>query len=166
MQGEGNRALNAPKLSGQASWYLVRALQDYKKGVRGNDDRDTYAKQMAPFAATLVDDAAVKNVVAYIATLQDTRPEATVFGDPTRGRSLYATCASCHGVRAEGVWSTNAPRLSNMSDWYMKRQLEDFRNGIRGRHPQDFNGSQMASMAKTLADDAAVADVLDHVRTL
>lgn len=165
-QGEGKRELNAPKLSGQASWYLVRALKDYKRGLRGSNEQDIYAKQMTPFAATLTDDAAIRNVVAYIATLPDARPEGTVFGDPGRGRSLYSTCASCHGVKAEGIWSTNAPRLSSMSDWYLKRQLENFRNGVRGGHLQDFNGSQMATMAKALADDEAINDVLDHVRTL
>ncbi len=53
-----------------------------------------------------------------------------------------------------------------MSDWYMARQLQHFRDGIRGGNPQDFHGAQMRSMAKTLADDEAVADVLDYIRTL
>ena len=66
----------------------------------------------------------------------------------------------------KGIWATNAPRLSNMSDWYMARQLQNFRDGIRGGHPQDFHGAQMASMAKVLADDEAIADLLDYVRTL
>jgi len=51
-----------------------------------------------------------------------------------------------------------------MSDWYMKRQLQNFQQGVRGRHPQDFNGAQMAAMAKTLTDDHAIDDVLKHNR--
>jgi cytochrome c oxidase subunit 2 len=53
-----------------------------------------------------------------------------------------------------------------MSDWYMARQLQNFRQGIRGEHPQDFYGSQMASMAKVLADDQAINDLVDYVHTL
>jgi cytochrome c oxidase subunit 2 len=165
-QGEGNRDLNAPKLAGQAGWYLARQLQDFKRGVRGTHEKDEYGKQMAPFVALLPDDAAVRNVVAYIASLPDERPTSTVFGNPDKGRSLYQTCSSCHGSEGQGIWSTYAPRLANMSDWYMQRQLKNFREGVRGSHPQDFYGAQMTSMAKVLADDQAVADLLDYVHTL
>jgi cytochrome c oxidase subunit 2 len=165
-QAQGNRELNAPKLSGQADWYLVRQLQSFKGGVRGSHEQDTFAKQMIPFASMLADDAAVRNVVAYIKTLPEVRPAASVVGDPVRGKELYETCTACHGNTAKGIWSTNAPRLSNMSDWYMARQLQHFRDGIRGTHPQDFHGAQMRSMAKVLADDQSVADVLDYIRTL
>jgi len=141
-------------------------LQAYKQGLRGVNDADVYAKQMAPFVATLPDDAAIRNVVAYIATLTEQRPPSTVTGNPARGKVLYTTCVSCHGKDGEGVWSTNAPRLSNMSDWYLQRQLQHFRSGVRGAHPQDFNGAQMASMARVLKDDQAIDDLLDYVHQL
>jgi cytochrome c oxidase subunit 2 len=53
-----------------------------------------------------------------------------------------------------------------MSDWYMKRQLQHFQQGLRGNHPQDFNGAQMAVMAKLLDGEQAINDVLDHIDTL
>ena len=53
-----------------------------------------------------------------------------------------------------------------MSDWYLQRQLLNYREGIRGKHPQDFRGAQMASMAKVLADETAISDVLDYIHTL
>jgi cytochrome c oxidase subunit 2 len=53
-----------------------------------------------------------------------------------------------------------------MSDWYMKRQLQDFQQGVRGSHPADFNGAQMAAMAKSLDGDQAINDVLNHIGTL
>jgi cytochrome c oxidase subunit II len=165
-QAEGNRELNAPKLAGQAGWYLVRQLQSFRQGVRGSDENDTYAKQMIPFASMLADDAAIRNVVAYINSLPDARPATTVAGNPDKGKRHYETCESCHGVNGQGIWSTGAPRLANMSDWYMARQLQNFRQGIRGRHPQDFNGAQMAEMAKTLSNDQAINDLLDYVHTL
>src|ERR1700730_352152 len=165
-QGEGNPQLNAPKLSGQASWYLSRQLQDFKLGVRGSADQDTYGKQIGPFAATLTDDAAIKNVVAYIASLPDAHPAGTVSGNPSRGKDLFATCASCHGGGGQGVWSTNAPRLAHMSDWYMKRQLQYFQQGLRGSHPPPFSCAQMAAMAKSLDGEQAINDVLNHIDAL
>lgn len=166
-QAEGNRELNAPKLSGQAGWYLAQQLKDFRQGIRGAHEQDIYGKQMIPFASLLTDDAAIRNVVAYIASLPETRPAASVLGNPDTGQSLYTlTCANCHGAKGEGIWATNAPRLSNMSDWYMQRQLQNFRQGIRGTHPQDFRGSQMASMARVLADDEAISNLLDYLHTL
>jgi cytochrome c oxidase subunit 2 len=53
-----------------------------------------------------------------------------------------------------------------MSDWYMKRQLQYFQQGLRGSHPQDFNGAQMAAMAKSLDGEQAINDVLHHIGTL
>jgi cytochrome c oxidase subunit 2 len=53
-----------------------------------------------------------------------------------------------------------------MSDWYLQRQLENFRQGIRGGHRQDFYGSQMVSMAKSLPDGQKTTDLLDYMHTL
>ena len=165
-QAEGNQAVNAPKLSGQAGWYLARQLDSFKHGLRGSSVQDMYGKQMTAFAATLADDQAIRNVVSYIGTLKDERVENTVKGDAQHGKSLYVTCASCHGADGQGIWATNAPRLAGMSDWYLARQLENFRKGVRGAHREDFNGAQMASMAQMLTDEKSVNDVVAYIRTL
>lgn len=165
-QAEGNAQLNAPKLSGQANWYLIRQLNDFKTGVRGAHDADIFGKQMIPFATLLTDDASIRNVVAYITSLPETRAPSTLAGDIEQGKVLYQTCSSCHGVDGKGIWSTNAPRLAGMSDWYLARQLKNYQQGIRGSHRQDFNGAQMVSMAKVLPDDQAISDLLGYVHSL
>ena len=161
--GEGNVALNAPKLSGQGAWYLERQLRLFKQGARGAHEKDTFGKMMAPMAATLADDAAVANVVAYIASLPDTPAAPTIQGNVDSGRRSYATCAACHGADGRGIAATNAPRLHGMSDWYMARQLKNFRDGVRGAHPQDAYGLQMGLVAGMLTDDAAIGNVLAYL---
>jgi cytochrome c oxidase subunit 2 len=165
-QAEGNKELNAPKLNGQAAWYLTRQLHDFKNGLRGAHEDDIYGKQMIPFATMLADDKAVRDVVAYITSLPETRAPATVAGNRNKGRAIYENCSACHGVQGQGVWSTYAPKLANMSDWYMQRQLQNFRMGVRGSHPQDFYGAQMGAVAKSLTDDRAIKDLLAYVQTL
>lgn len=162
---EGNQSINAPKLAGQVPWYLERQLTNFKHGLRGTRDDDVYGKQMAAFAAAL-DDHAIKNVMAYLATLPDGRAPPTVKGDIARGKSLYMTCGECHGSAGEGIWSTKAPRLAQMSDWYLARQLRNFRQGIRGSHPQDYQGAQMGFMARTLTRDEEINDLLAYIDTL
>jgi len=165
-QAEGNQLVNAPKLSGQAPWYLIRQLNDFKAGVRGAHEADAFGKQMIPFASMLADDIAVRNVVAYIASQPDTPAKSTLAGDAGKGKVLFQTCSACHGADGQGIWSTNAPRLASMSDWYLARQLKNYQQGIRGAHRQDFNGAQMVSMAQTLPDDRAISDLLGYVHSL
>ena len=69
-QGEGNKALNAPKLINQQDWYMVRQLKGFKDGLRGTHPKDVYGMQMRPMSMILVDDKAVENVVSYIVTLK------------------------------------------------------------------------------------------------
>ncbi len=68
-EGQGNRELGAPALAGQADWYLLNQLQNYRSGARGSDPRDPLGQQMATFANTLPDEQALKDVVTYIRTL-------------------------------------------------------------------------------------------------
>lgn len=67
--GEGNAALLAPALASRSDWYLVTQLNNYRTGLRGADPRDTLGAQMRAIAATLPDEQAVTDVVAFINTL-------------------------------------------------------------------------------------------------
>ncbi|MGB5103711.1 MAG: c-type cytochrome [Steroidobacteraceae bacterium] len=69
-QGEGNAALGAPRLAQQNDWYLVRQIDKYLRGLRGVHPQDTTGLQMrAAATATLEDQPAIDDVVAYIGTL-------------------------------------------------------------------------------------------------
>lgn len=164
--GEGNAALNAPKLAGQFPAYLQRQLHYFKTEMRGAHALDVFGQQMAPMAAALADAAAIENVVAYIATLPDVPAAPTLAGNVDSGRTLYVTCAVCHGDAAGGIEGLGAPRLAGMSDWYMARQIDNFKGGIRGVHPGDAYGGQMRFMAAMLNSDKAIADVLAYIGSL
>ena len=165
LQGEGNQALHAPKISGQEDWYLKRQLAYFKRGIRGSNPDDTYGQQMAPMAATLVDEAALNNITAYIQTLPNKPAEQTVRGDADNGKELYITCSKCHGKQGQGRWALNAPRIAGMSDWYLVTQLKNFKHGIRGTHPQDVTGRQMESMVLSINDEK-INDLTAYINTL
>lgn len=165
-QGEGNAALNAPKLAGQPGWYLKRQVMSYKTGLRGVAPGDTFGQQMVGMVATLPDEAAVDNVVAHIETLPDNAPETTIDGDLKRGQKLYTVCAYCHGGDGMGREALNAPRLSGSSDWYIARQLHQFKDGVRGAHPKDYYGYQMGLLSQTLQHKQAVDDIVAYINTL
>ncbi|MGD8322842.1 MAG: c-type cytochrome [Gammaproteobacteria bacterium] len=165
-QGEGNQALNAPKLAGQEGWYIRRQIANYQNGLRGASADDVAGMQMAPMARTLATPAALENVIAYIETLPDAEPATTITGNAARGAELYQSCAVCHGNEGEGRWNTNAPRLANMSDWYLANQLVNFKNRVRGGHADDIYGDQMYMISTSLITDQAIEDVIAYINTL
>ena len=91
---------------------------------------------------------------------------ALAAGDPDRGKTFFAVCGACHGMNGEGMEALNAPKLAGQETWYIIRQLENFRDGIRGTNPQDTFGMQMAPMAQTLPNEQAIEDVAAYIKTL
>ena len=87
-------------------------------------------------------------------------------GDASKGELHYATCQPCHGIDAEGNQSKNAPRLVGLQAWYLVRQINNFRSGIRGGKAEDRYGQEMADMAKALPDEQSIEDVAAYIGTL
>ena len=170
--GEGNQALNAPKLSGLQDWYIERQLNHFKTGVRGQTEGDLYGASMVGMANMLVDDAAVRNMSAYIASLPDVPAQPTIQGDVANGADIYdRNCAACHLDNGNGTWYTDAPKLAGMNDWYFVTQIKNFRSGIRGLHKADPYGEQMVAMATAMAakntdDTKEMEDVAAYLNTI
>jgi cytochrome c553 len=82
------------------------------------------------------------------------------------GDKLFAPCTSCHGSKAEGSVTVNAPAIAGQDAAYLERQLRNFRSDRRGTHKSDSLGAQMRAAATTLADDAAVTKVATLVSAL
>lgn len=86
-------------------------------------------------------------------------------GDGKKGQALYTTCVACHGDKGQGNKALNAPRLAGQEEWYIIRQLKNFKLGIRGTNPKDTFGAQMRPMAMILSDDKAIDDVASYIVT-
>ena len=165
--GMGNKALNAPRIAGQEPWYLERQLKNFKGGIRGADPKDTYGMQMRPMALTLANDQAVSDMAAYVSSMPASKPsESTVKGDATAGKASYMICQTCHGPTGGGNKALNTPRLTGLQDWYIVRQLKNFKSGARGTKAGDTYGMQMRPMALTLTTDAAINNVAAYIATL
>ena len=74
-------------------------------------------------------------------------------------------CTSCHGVEGRGDEGLQAPRLAGIEDWYLIRQLENFRNEIRGVHQGDIDGADMRAAVATLSDED-ISSIVEWVSTL
>ncbi len=163
---EGMAALNAPANAGQDPWYMTRQLKNFRAGIRGAHPDDTFGAQMRPMAMMLARDQDIDDVVAYISSLELPDPPPTIEGDIELGKQAYETCIPCHGEYGQGAQALDAPRLSKQHDWYVVRQLENFKAGIRGGHQSDVYGAQMRIMSQMLESDERVRAVAAYIATL
>ncbi|HWK54243.1 MAG TPA: c-type cytochrome [Hyphomicrobiales bacterium] len=108
----------------------------------------------------------LKTTLALAALVSVYASGAMAAGDAEKGKALYATCGACHGPNAEGMEALNAPRLAGQEEWYVIRQLENFKNGIRGANAKDTYGMQMAPMAQVLPTPESMADVAAYIKSL
>jgi cytochrome c553 len=162
----GNYGIRAPKLSGVEPWYLARQLENFAAGVRGAPADDAAGHEMAPVALRLKQEGTLDAAVQFIGSLDSRRPSATLHGDARAGRKLYEACSSCHGARGEGNAALQSPALAARSDWYLAAQLTNYKTGLRGADERDSYGAQMRTIAATLADDKAIADLVAYITTL
>ncbi len=165
--GEGNKSLNAPALVNQEAWYIERQLNNFKNSIRGADTSDIHGSQMAVIAKTLTTDESVKEVVKHIRTLPVVKTKKTMDGDIQDGKDYYnAICGACHGPAAVGNELLNAPKLVGADDWYLFRQYNNFKSGIRGSHPDDTFGAQMRNIAIAITSEKELTDVLAYIQSL
>lgn len=163
--GGGNQTLGAPGIAGLPLWYLENQLQGFKSGWRGSTPMDTVGIRMKSMVLTLGLEGDLESVAEFVASMPATVPDDVLAGESEAGQASFGLCAACHGVDAQGNEALGAPPLAGQSDWYLVRQLEKFKSGWRGAHPDDAQGAMMRVNALGL-DAAAMLDVVAYIETL
>jgi cytochrome c553 len=162
--GEGNAAMSAPRLAGQAYAYLHHELESYADGSRAHPVMAPIAKAMTPEqraagAAYYASLAAPATPTAGIAAsapapgIADRGRRLAEFGDETRH---VQACSNCHGIEGVGVGSAY-PYLAGQHPSYLTATLAAWRDGTRHNDP----AGQMPIIAKGL-DDAGVQAVVAY----
>jgi cytochrome c oxidase subunit 2 len=165
VNGAGNPDIEAPAIAGLPSWYVESQLMKFRMGIRGAHAEDLPGLRMRPMSRTL-EERDITAVAEYVSVLGAVTPDEIVKGDPEAGKAAFGTCVACHQENGLGNEALAAPPIAQLDDWYIRTQLHNFKKGIRGADPRDTTGAQMAPMARTLADDKAVNDVVAYISTL
>ncbi len=82
------------------------------------------------------------------------------------GAELFELCVQCHGSAGQGNPLALAPSIAGLSEWYVKGQLEKFKAGYRGTHPDDLGGLRMYPMSLALRNDEQIAALSKYVSEL
>jgi cbb3-type cytochrome c oxidase subunit III len=164
--GSGNPSVGAPNIAGMKEWYVEEEVDKFRAGVRGMQFSDMEGMRMRPMALSLDSEDDVKAVARYVESLPPVRHAASLPGDAQAGQVIFATCAACHGDNGAGNEDLKAPRIAGVDDWYLAAELRKFRSGVRGAHPKDAGGRLMRPMARGLANEDAIRNVVAYVETL
>lgn len=165
VQMMGNRNINAPRLSGMDDWYVRQQLVSFRNGWRGTHSDDLVGMEMLPMA-TVLNEKQIASAAKFVSLTRSPEPVTSIDGDAASGKKHYTSCGACHGVNAEGNEALGAPALTGLNDWYLVRQLENYRDGIRGSDAADTYGAQMRASTQLLGDDKAITDVVSYISTL
>lgn len=85
---------------------------------------------------------------------------------PQPGHALYESCKSCHGDKGEGKHEIAAPAIAGLPKWYVESTVRKFRTGLRGAHPDDYEGLRMRPMSRQMANDREIETVSAYVAAL
>jgi cytochrome c553 len=104
-------------------------------------------------------------VALSVAATLPSLAEAPLKGDASVGKQLAnegagstAPCMSCHGSAGAGIAANDFPRIAGYSEYYLRKQLQDFHSGRR-KH------AVMQPMAYGL-NDQQIADVAAYYAEL
>ena len=188
-QGQGSQRMDAPALAGMEAWYVERQLHNFRNRARGMHAEDVTGLQMSIVSGVTRNDATIRAMAAYLEAMEPGADPETLDGepvaagrpyvwqsmyaqfsspqpgDPGRGAQAFLTCSVCHGATGQGNDALGAPRLTELPRWYQARQLQYFKDGVRGRGPGDLYGAQMAAMSMLLTDQT-IADLIAYIDTL
>jgi len=165
----GNEVVGAPTIAGMPQWYVEAQLKQFRDGNRGTHFDDIMGMRMRPMARSLMREGDVEAVAAYVAAMPSVDPAPTLTGgDLAAGKATYLKiCITCHGPEGAGNKDMmGAAPLNRSSDWYLFRQVNNFRSGIRGARPGDQGGALMRPMMLQLTDEQSIKDVVAYIMTL
>ena len=139
LDGAGNH-IKFPRLAGQKRVYIIKELFDFRAGRRRNDGGQM--KQMA----TELNETDIPRVADWFASQTPPWPKLTIEAEPdmARARQLAMSgdagipaCLSCHSEASLRLLdrAVDAPRLAGQRDYYIVKELNDFRDGRRGNDP-------------------------------
>jgi cytochrome c553 len=171
LDGAGNH-IKFPRLAGQKPAYIIKQLNDFRNGRRTND-----GGQMQKTAAEIKEED-YPRVAKWFASQTPSWPKLTLEIDPdlARARKLWRSgtngldaCFSCHSAAVFGLLDKAiiGPRIAGQRDFYIAKELTDYRAGQRRGNDPDhvmttiasrLNDSDIASLAVFLSQNPALDD--------
>ncbi len=161
-KGQGTSTSDAPALAGQIESYIARQLTNYKQRTRINDANSQLMSSMVSH----LNEQQISDLARYFSQLA-VEQKISEHASSSLGYKYYqASCGGCHGAAAQGNDILSAPRLSELSANYIKKQMSYFKTGARGSRSSNRYAIQMSIMANTIDDDEKLNAIIEYIISL
>ena len=105
--------------------------------------------------------------VADIKSLTPKSPAVTIEGNVHHGEILYREhCMECHRFNGNGEFVFQSSPLARQHDWYLREQLNKFKNGQRGYSATDISGKKMVKVMEYPFTQQDLDDIVSYINTL
>lgn len=149
-----------PRLAGLPEYYQIKALTEYRDGVR------EHAAMTVVGGLRSMSDHDLRSLAAYLADIDLDAVHPLDVPTPEganieAGEELYQDdCKTCHGRKGEGKASKESPQLAGQYDGYLLRQIEMFKAKKRehGGDPDDDTFDDY--------EDQQILDIVGYITTL
>ncbi|MDQ7015847.1 MAG: c-type cytochrome [Gammaproteobacteria bacterium] len=140
-----------PRLAGLNKEYLVKAITDYKTGVRQDNSMNIIGGILS------MGDQDIEKISQYLSgiDLSEKAPLQipALAGNISKGKKLYRSdCKTCHGKKGEGKPKKDSPSLAGQYSGYLAKQITDFRNKVR-HHDNDEDDETFDDFSPTQFQD-------------
>ena len=129
LYGQGASGTLSPRIAGLPKEYIIKAIKDYRDGVRN------YDLMVRTAGIDKMSDADIEDIAAYLSMIDlsaDKRFDVkAAMGDPKKGRKTYRDCRSCHARDGYGKPRKGAPPLAGQHQAYTYTTIENFRAHAR-----------------------------------
>ncbi|MBL7005269.1 MAG: c-type cytochrome [Gammaproteobacteria bacterium] len=161
--GQGASGQLSPRLAGLPKDYLIKVMNDYRKGIRQN------YLMLKTIALDDMTDKDIEDVSAYLAAIDLTSdPSFDVvqsIGEVEAGRMLFnSECKTCHAKDGFGKPKKEAPPLAGQHSEYMIQSIKMFQGKVR-LHDNDEDDETFDDFSDDeLTDLTAFITTLDNAR--
>jgi cytochrome c553 len=125
---------DTPSLAGQDPAYLLKAIQDYKKGKRPHETMQNAVKELSA--------EQIQNLVAYYTAQTPQAAEDVHIPQPPE--AVAEQCERCHGENGHST-DPAVPIIAGQVRGYLLKALQEYRSGER-------QNSMMHAMSGVLSD--------------
>lgn len=152
-----------PNIAGQHKKYLIKQITEIRDNTRQVPEMHALVKDLTDVdIAKLAEYFSQQKPALGVSSAENLEIAKSMFFSGSMDKRKIPACGSCHNYNAQGIELTNFPSLAGQHPQYLKKQLIEFRSGVR----KNDEASVMRSIAKYLTDEEidALANYVTGIR--
>jgi cytochrome c553 len=152
-----------PNIAGQEKKYLIKQITEIRDNTRQVPEMHALIKDLKDKdISEIAEYFSAKKPAVGVSSTKNLKIAESMFFSGSMDKRKIPACSSCHNYEAKGIRLTHFPALAGQHPQYLKKQLVEFRSGVR----KNDESAVMRSIAQYLTDEEvdALADYITGIQ--